>query len=152
MGKALMTFVILLLVWTQQSNAQVQVGDTVRLKPLHGRTLLGSVTAFSRDSIALTHALGTTVFSMLDVRRLDVQKPLKRSRVQSIIIGTALGAALGALLGVDDFNNCKPDGFLVGCPQTLRSAVVQDAALFGGIGFTVGFVIGGKKHEWVNLK
>jgi hypothetical protein len=139
-----------------QIAATLQSGVRVRIVPVNGKRIVGTVASATTDSVSL-YSRGTRgstlTFARSEVSTIQVSRG--RSRVQGALIkgaiGLGIGAVSGALIGATtysrDENTCTPSAgnwCLFGC---LIVCSRGDAALFAGTllgagGLLVGTVTG----------
>jgi hypothetical protein len=146
-GVALL-FAAILLTFASWSAALAQdgagadfIGETVRVTPLEGGQVVGTATAFSRESLQLAvRRSGTRTFSLSEIRALEHRVGVDSNVGKGVLWGVSLGFAAGVILGVPLINDVIYSG--QGDPDDKVGAVLGLGAVGAAGGALLGAIFG----------
>lgn len=142
-----LVLVVLPVTASSQRADYLQDGARVRLVPERGRTIVGTATLITSDSMSIL-APGSSQsvrVGLRDATRVEVSTGVNRAKGALIygLVGLGLGAAGGAALGAATPNNSS------GCfPMCGRGASAYIGGVVLGLIGGIGGVVGGASKGW----
>jgi hypothetical protein len=114
------------------------IGETVRVTPLEAGQVVGTATAFSRDSLELgVRRGGSRTFSLSEIRLLEHRVGVDSNVGKGVLWGAGLGLAAGVIFGaplVNDIYSSQGDpDDKVGAVLGLGAVGAAGGALIGAI-------------------